>query len=103
VILLLILAHLLYDFHWQGSFIAENKGKYVFILAVHALTWACLLSAVLMFYGRLLPWHLVFLAMTHFVCDGWKCQMPKDDKHFWALYVDQAIHFATIAVVAFWR
>lgn len=25
-----VLAHLLYDFHWQGEFIATNKGKYPF-------------------------------------------------------------------------
>ena len=41
--LALLLAHLLYDFHWQGPFIAKNKGKHDFLLAVHCMTWALLL------------------------------------------------------------
>jgi hypothetical protein len=40
----LFLAHLLYDFHWQGPFIAEMKGKSWFLLLVHAVTWALLLG-----------------------------------------------------------
>ena len=46
----LLLAHLLYDFHWQGDFVANMKGERWFILVVHALTWTLLLRGALRFW-----------------------------------------------------
>ena len=48
----LVLAHLMYDFHWQGPFIAEMKGKNWFLLGVHALTWALTMWVVAGQIGR---------------------------------------------------
>ncbi len=96
----MVLAHLLYDFHWQGDFIAQNKGRYFFILFIHALTWAMLLCAVLMYFDMFAEWKYVFLLTTHMAADSWKSKLPKTPDYFWGIYVDQGIHFATIVIVA---
>jgi hypothetical protein len=98
---LLVLAHLLYDFHWQGAFIAEYKAKYKFILFVHALTWTLCISLVLYIFGLLDCWKFIFLFLTHYYTDGWKCQHPSTPEYFWTLYVDQAIHLVSLIIVMF--
>jgi hypothetical protein len=95
-----VLAHLLYDFHWQGAFIAENKGKYPFLLFVHAFTWTMLVYAA--FYIRqpqINIIHFNLLLWSHWLCDYWKSHQPKDEEHFWYIYIDQLVHFASIALV----
>ena len=95
----IILAHLLYDFHWQGDFIAMNKGKYIFILFVHCITWALFIWLIGYFMAGWLVWKLAFLFATHFICDYWKSHQPKTDKNFYLLYIDQAVHLLTLIVV----
>jgi predicted membrane protein len=95
----MLLAHLLYDFHWQGDFIASMKGKNRFILGVHALTWAMLLTAVLWHFGQATWMRFAFLFVTHFFTDRWKSRLPKTPEWFWAIYVDQAIHLISIMTV----
>ncbi len=97
---LMILAHLLYDFHWQGAFIADNKGKRIFLLFIHALTWTMFVSLPLFYFEMPLPiWKPLFLFVTHFFVDMWKAKQPKDDAHFYLIYIDQAIHLLTILAV----
>ena len=95
-----LLTHLLYDFHWQGPFIAENKGRYDFLLGVHALTDALFAGAALWFLGSVAWWHIPFLFVTHFFCDRWKCQQPKTPELFYLIYIDQGFHLATLIVVS---
>ena len=95
----LLLAHLLYDFHWQGPFISEMKSKSWFILGVHALTWALLLCAVLWWFGALAWWHLPYLTVTHFACDAWKSRQPKTPATWHYIYYDQAFHLVTMIAV----
>lgn len=92
----MVLAHLLYDFHWQGDFIAKNKGKRLFLLFIHALTWAMLLGAPLALTGHWLG--IVFLFATHFFTDMWKSRQQHEDKDFYKIYIDQGIHFASILI-----
>jgi CHASE2 domain-containing sensor protein len=97
---LLVLTHLLYDFHWQGPFISEMKGKSAFFLAVHAVTWTGLLCAVLIYSGaRFLPWYPYFLGLTHLGIDAWKCRQKRFDPLGMGLYIDQALHVCTLVVV----
>lgn len=95
----LLLVHLLYDFHWQGPFIAENKGKHLFLLIVHALTWTLLFGAVLWKLNYLTWWQLPFLFITHTVIDYWKSHQPRTPENFKLIYVDQALHLITIILV----
>jgi len=97
--LLVLLAHLLYDFHWQGPFIAEFKGKYDFILFVHALTWTLILCVPLYALGTFAWWKLGFLFITHFFIDRWKARKPKTPENWNLIYVDQGLHLLTMIIV----
>lgn len=103
IFLAILLAHLLYDFHWQGQFVADMKGKSPFILCVHAGTWALLLWFTLYLFGASAWWHLPFLLATHALTDNWKARQPRTPETWRFIYVDQAIHLATIIIVCFWR
>lgn len=95
----LVLAHLLYDFHWQGPFVADMKGKSLFILFVHAGTWALLLWFVLWAFGFMAWWPLPFLFITHATTDYWKSHKPKTPEYWHLIYVDQGIHFLTVLII----
>ena len=97
--LALLLVHMLYDFHWQGPFIAEMKAKSRFLLGVHSLTWALLLAAVLWHIGGLYWWTIPFLAITHFGIDNWKARHTKLPALGMALWIDQALHIVTMIIV----
>jgi hypothetical protein len=96
----ILLVHLLYDFHWQGPFIAENKGKNIFILFVHSITWALLIGAILLLGGIFFWWKLIFLLFTHMIIDKWNCNLVLENRANWASsYYDQAFHLITIIIV----
>lgn len=98
----MVLAHLLYDFHWQNDFISKGKSKYNFILGVHALTWTMMISIPLLIIGQLTWVILLFLFGTHFLIDYWKCHLPHTDEYFWAIYIDQGLHLITILIVLYY-
>lgn len=107
LVIILLTAHLLYDFHWQGEFVGGHKKHSVAILFVHALTWALVLSVALIMYGVFTLFALSFLFMTHFLIDLFKAQFGKgrfldSDSLFgvhWSVVVDQLAHMVSIAFV----
>jgi len=99
---LLVLIHLLYDFHWQGPFIAEFKARSWFLLGAHALTWALCIMAGLALIGAPLPlWKLAFLFVTHFGIDAWKARYTKLSALGAALWIDQSAHLVTLLAISF--
>jgi len=92
----MILAHLLYDFHWQGEFISNNKGKKIFLLFVHALTWSMFVGIPFMLCKNWIAF--LFLFVSHFFTDMWKSKQEKNDENFYKIYIDQGIHFVTIFI-----
>ena len=100
-LILPILAHLLYDFHWQGEFISQNKGKRLFLLFIHALTWSLLVWCAFSINLKVGLFEFAFLFVTHFLSDYWKSHQPKTDENFYQIYIDQTIHFASILIVYF--
>lgn len=96
---LMLLAHLLYDFHWQGAFIADNKGKKLFLLFIHAITWTMLVALPLIYFNDFAVWKFSLLFFSHFFCDMWKSKQPRTDENFKLIYIDQAIHLVSILVV----
>lgn len=98
LLLFLVTAHLLYDFHIQGTFVGLYKGKSKFVLFLHALTWALVLGCVLWFFHALLWWHIPFLLVTHFIVDFWKSWLAKDPG-IPELIIDQTLHMVTILSV----
>jgi hypothetical protein len=96
----LMLVHLLYDFHWQGDFIGVLKSDYDFLLHVHCLTWTLCISAVLYYFGVFAIGKFLFLYITHFIIDYWKCRLcPVEAKLGWGLWLDQSLHLFTLIVV----
>jgi hypothetical protein len=95
---LVLLEHLLYDFHWQGQFISDNKGKRIFLLFVHCLTWALLLWLTGYFMSGWGIEIFLFLFITHFVCDYWKSHQPRSDANFYQIYIDQGVHLLSIVL-----
>ena len=99
--LIVLLIHLLYDFHWQGDFIATNKGKRIFILVVHCLTWGLFIWLAGYFLADWHVWKLAFLFVTHFASDYWKSHQPQTERNFYFIYIDQTVHLASIIVTVF--
>lgn len=99
IFLIILLIHLLYDFHWQGEFIAINKGKYLFILIIHCFTWALFIWLAGYLLISFAWWKLAFLFITHFVSDYWKSHQLKTDENFYQIYIDQSIHLTTLILV----
>lgn len=100
ILYLMLLAHLLYDFHWQGQFIADNKGKRPFLLFIHAITWTMIVCLPLFYYNNFTWLSFWFLFITHFFTDMWKSKQPKTDNNFYLIYIDQVIHFLTILIAS---
>ena len=108
LIVSILLWHLLYDWHWQGAFIAEWKSKHWFVMFIHSLTWATGIVFILMIFGdlwikqiiylRLVLW-LAFLTLTHYCIDCWKCRYETKIENAWTLYVDQFLHLVTVAII----
>jgi len=100
IIYLMLLVHLLYDFHWQGVFIGEYKSKYPFIMFVHSFTWALIVYLPLLYFtGIFAPILFSFLIFSHYVIDTWKCNELKKGKKMWLVYVDQVLHLVSILIV----
>lgn len=107
LILWLLAIHLLYDWHWQGDFVGVAKAKSDFILFIHSLTWAVLLTLVFAYFRPdVTNMQIIGLMMwftgTHFLIDRWKARSKNvKAKWGWQLWVDQLLHLATI-VIALW-
>ena len=111
----LIFAHFIADWSLQSDWIAQNKGKYWFVMFAHCAVWTGLVCAFYAAFvrndGRLEtatmsvdPWKISFLFVGHFICDSWKCIVYKrkpfcQQETYWHLYVDQAWHIFQCWVV----
>ena len=101
----LIVAHVLADWCWQSSFIAENKGRVRLVMLVHCLAWAGVVCVPLVLFDCFAPWKVGFLFCLHWVCDGLKCGMmakkkPVDARRTWRwIWYDQAFHLLQLIVV----
>ena len=99
ILLLLLYAHCMGDMVFQTSFISKNKSKRPLLMLFHVIIWTGTVCLALYFTGLLKTWHIIFLAVVHFATDSWKSRQPKDDEHFWCIYVDQFVHFVQMVVV----
>lgn len=100
----MLLAHLLYDCHIQdGTFIAKRKGDKLFALIVHAGTNALASStAVWVILGHICPWWVpVCIFVSHMMVDRWKSRTPKDEAHFYYIYIDQGLHYAVLLLISY--
>jgi hypothetical protein len=96
---ILILMHLMYDFHWQGDFVGTYKAKYIFILFIHCLTWALFLSLGLKLLGIYTLWKFMFLFTTHIIIDLIKITLQREMYYSYYLIADQFAHLVTLIIV----
>jgi hypothetical protein len=96
----LVFAHCMGDMAFQTQFIADRKGKNFFFMMLHAIIWTGSINIVLEIFNIFSPWKFLLLIIPHMIIDFWKANLPRDDKHMWAIYVDQSLHF--LQLVAVW-
>ncbi len=96
--LLLLAGHVLSDFLFQTSGIANNKGSRFSALLLHGM-WTFAVHAVLLFpfWNRQALLWLPALALSHIVIDRLKAGLRGDaEKAFTGFFVDQGIHLVTL-------
>ena len=99
-IIILQLANYLGDYPLQGSFLANMKGKYDYLLFVHSFIWASVVSLPLMYYNDFTYGKFIFLLVGHFFVDRIKARSKsKNDPLGMMLWVDQIAHFLQIVFV----
>jgi len=102
IILWVALAHLLYDFHWQGDFVGTMKGTSYFILFIHALTYALVISLPLFYFNILTVPAFFILLISHFIIDGVKARNTagiEDPLFIEKIIIDQLLHIIILIVI----
>lgn len=101
-LIVLLTAHCIADYPLQGEFLANFKGKNLFLLFVHSFIWA----GVIYFALHLLKgttateWKFVFLLLGHMTIDKWKCSRKDKSRALTTdLYIDQFLHLLQIVIV----
>lgn len=95
----MIIAHCLADMCWQSSFISHNKNRKFVLMFFHALCVTGMISIPLYVFNVLTFATILFLLISHIMVDVWKSNQPKDDDHFWCIYVDQTLHLLCMILV----
>ena len=95
----LLFAHFIGDIALQQDWIAQNKGKYWYIMFAHCIIWSGCVALVLLLMGLLAPWKVIFLVIGHYLMDHWKANKPRSYSTWWYVYPDQAWHFIQIGIV----
>lgn len=100
-IIILATAHMFGDYVFQNDFLANNKGKYDFVMFVHSWIWSACISIgfVLCDYSINLE-DFLFLLASHYLIDKYKCNKKDKTKALTIdLWVDQILHMIQIAMV----
>ena len=96
----LIIAHMFADMALQPSFFAKKKAERPGIMLFHTMMVTGAVSIPIFIFGTLTYPIIAFLIVTHFIIDSWKSRVPKDDAHFYAIYLDQGLHFVCMILGA---
>jgi hypothetical protein len=98
----MILLHLLYDFHWQGQFIGEYKGKYPFIMFIHSLTYGMIvgLPYIIVKQDVWSVFLIAVLVVSHYFIDTLKNKwIGITGEDMWLVYIDQFLHLVVLVSV----
>lgn len=99
--MLLLGRHYIADFPLQGDFVAQMKGKRIYILFTHAMIYASIISTILMLFSKYADWKFGVILITHMLIDYWKSHKPNDEAHWHLLYYDQAAHIGINTLLYF--
>lgn len=100
VILFVLGAHYIGDSAFQSQWVADNKGKYWYVMFVHCMIWSVSICAVLYYFNILTFWKFIFLIAGHWAMDAWKSRQPRTPENWWKIYPDQAWHLFQCVLVA---
>jgi len=107
LILWLLFGHYVLDYPFQGEFLANTKGKYIYSLLAHSLIYSTGMSLVIYYNsGKLYFNHdinIVFLVLlvSHFVIDYLKSHAKNKDRALTSyLYIDQSLHLIINLILA---
>jgi len=105
-ILFLLFAHTLADFALQSSWMAENKGKYWWLMAAHCtiytgIVYLAMMRVLVTANDAQLFVAIPILFITHWLFDKWKCEDVKkgvlSDTEL--VILDQAAHIVILVVM----
>jgi len=101
-IIFLLTAHAIADYGIQSAWVAEHKGKFLYIMLVHCMIWTGLVCIALQYIGILALWKFLFLFIGHFLMDNFKWKFIKNpgENKKWT-YIDQGWHMIQLAIVLF--
>ena len=116
---LLLVAHFVGDWMFQTSWMADNKRGRPLSAAclLHCLVYTLVVGALLMAAASLglvalspgaAAGAAIFLFLTHWLIDGfnlprlWNSLVNRTEKDFVLIVLDQTMHLATLAGLAWW-
>jgi len=95
----LVFAHMIGDMSLQTSFIAQNKGKYFYLMFAHVMIYMGVIGIAFNLLGIFNWYAMLWIAVGHLAMDMWKSRQPRDDAHFYQIYIDQGWHYFQLLVV----
>ena len=99
IIFMFMVLHCVADYPLQGDFLANFKGKNNFVLFVHSVIWAGIVSLGFIYIGKNIEVIFPVLLVGHFFIDRWKSRkLDKTNTLTKDLYIDQFLHAIQIAV-----
>jgi hypothetical protein len=102
-LLTLLVAHHIADVWGQPSWLIEAKKSHLWAIFEHVMIYAGVLSATLMWMESFQLWMFWFFLIGHFVIDTFFYQvlpvLRNEEKQYWYVYPDQALHYAQIVVL----
>jgi len=95
----LVWAHMLGDMVFQNQFIADKKGKDLYIMMAHVLTYTgtIILATMLLDIYHWVQFPLII--GSHYVMDQWKSVQPRDEAHWHYIYWDQGFHYFILIII----
>lgn len=97
----LLAAHHFADVPLQPDWLIKLKSKRLFAIFEHVMVYAGVICAVLFWLGMTVnPLVFLYFAVGHFLTDAFFYQvLPRlrnEEKQYWYVYPDQAIHYSQI-------
>jgi hypothetical protein len=102
-LLTLLVLHHIADVWGQPTWLIQAKKHHMWAIYEHVMIWAGLVSAGLVFFDNFAMWKFWFLLVGHFLIDWFFYQVlpkiRKEEKQYWYVYPDQALHYLQILIV----
>lgn len=95
--MILLTLNYIADYPLQGEWMSVAKKTDDYVLYVHSMIWAGVMSLGLYYLGILALWKFVFLFAGHFVCDRWKARKKNATHDDWM--IDQTWHVTQMFTV----